>query len=212
VRPVELPGRGARLGERLHTNMTELVRELSGTVMQNMREPFAFFGHSLGALVAFEVAHAVRAASGVEPAILFASGANAPSRRNDARFLEPLSDSDLIGEMRRLNGTTAAVFENRELLDMALPIVRADFQLCGSFNYRRRPRLRAAIHVFGGADDASSTQLVAWGEETSGVHTCHTLPGDHFFIHSREQQVLELLTIRAREVCTVEGSLEAAYE
>lgn len=198
VHPVELPGRGVRMGEPLHTDMQALARQLAGEQRLAASTPYALLGHSLGALLAFELAHELQALGCLAPRALFACGTAAPTRREDyagRNWCEAKSDEQLIDELRELNGTPEAVLANAELMALTLPVLRADFLLCGRYSYRQRSRLGCPLHVLGGAaDQASEAQLLAWGEETAGEFSLQWFPGGHFFIHEHEDRVLATLT------------------
>ncbi len=198
VMPVELPGRGARLGEPLQTDLSALARQLAEELRPQAQAPYAVFGHSLGALLAFELVHALRALGCPPPVVLFASGTAAPTRRegyDGANWREPRSDVELIDELRALQGTPEEVLANEELMSLTLPVLRADFLLCGRYVYRRRPPLQCPVHVFGGEQDkASEAQLLAWGQESAGEFSLSLFPGGHFFIHQQEACVLSTLT------------------
>ncbi|NIF15558.1 alpha/beta fold hydrolase [Pantoea sp. Cy-639] len=197
VRPVELPGRGARLGEPLHTDLKALARQLAAEQRQHTRAPYALFGHSLGALVAFELAHELRALGCPAPLALFASGTAAPTRREDydaAKWRQPSSNEALIAELRTLGGTPEEVLGNQELMSLTLPVVQADFLLCGRYDYQQRAPLSCPLHVLAGTDDrASDEQLHAWRRETLGDYSLAKFPGGHFFINGHEDQVLATL-------------------
>lgn len=152
VRPVELPGRGARLGEPLYTDMQALARQLAAEQSLVAHQPYAVLGHSLGALLAFELVHELQALGCPPPVALFASGTAAPTRRegyDDESWREPKSDPQLIEELRTLGGTSEEVLGNEELMSLTLPVLRADFLLCGRYAYRQRPALRCPLHVLG---------------------------------------------------------------
>ena len=198
VRPVELPGRGARMAEPLHTNMQALARQLATEQRLAASTPYALLGHSLGALLAFELAHELQALGCPAPLALFACGTAAPTRREDydgKNWREPKSDAELIGELRELQGTPEEVLANAELMSLTLPTLRADFLLCGTYAYRQRPALQCPLHVLGGMQDrASDEQLQAWRQETHGAFSLQMFPGGHFFIHEHEDRVLAALT------------------
>lgn len=197
VVPVELPGRGARLVEPLQTDMHGLARQLADEQCRATQAPYAVLGHSLGALVAFELVHALRALGCPAPVALFACGTAAPTRREgyDTRdWRQPKSDAELIAELRALQGTPEEVLANAELMSLTLPVLRADFLLCGRYRYRQRPPLQCPLHVLGGeADKASEEQLLAWRQESLGDFSLARFPGGHFFIHEQEDRVLDVL-------------------
>ncbi|WEZ86930.1 alpha/beta fold hydrolase [Pseudomonas sp. NyZ480] len=194
LRPVELPGRGARLSEPLQTDMQALARQLAAEQRTAASAPYALLGHSLGALLAFELAHELQALGCPAPRALFACGTAAPTRREDydgKHWSEPKTDAELINELRALDGTPQEVLANAELMSLTLPILRHDFLLCGRYAYRQRSLLQCPLHVLGGeADRATQEQLRAWRRETSGEFSLQMFPGGHFFIHEHEHRVL----------------------
>ena len=194
--PVGLPGRGARFGEPLHTDMRRLALQLAHEQKATLKAPYALFGHSLGALLACEMAHAFRSLGCPEPVALFASGTAAPTMRADydQGFADPKTDAELIEQLRTLNGTREEVLANEELMSLTLPILRADFLLCGRFEPIQRPLLTCPVHVLGGkADRATTEQLIGWSKETHGSFSVDMLAGGHFFIHEHEAKVLRVI-------------------
>lgn len=194
--PIELPGRGIRHNEPLTTEILPLAESLARLAAGQLKPPYAVFGHSLGALLGFELVHALRALGCMPPLALCASGTSAPTRREDSRrgYDRPKSDAELMAELRKFQGTPEHVLANEELMSLALPVLRADFLLCGSYRYRVRPRLRCHLHVFGGkADEVSAEQLATWADETSGKFSIDMFEGGHFFIHEHETMVLRAL-------------------
>ncbi|WP_084030369.1 thioesterase II family protein [Bradyrhizobium paxllaeri] len=201
VRPVEWPGRGARMDEPPATDPCALASQLARELGAQLDAPYALFGHSLGAVIAFELAHSLLDRGAPAPAILFASGAEAPAVRDGSKWREPLSDEALLRELRSLRGTPEEVLSNPELMRSALPVLRADFLMCGAYVYRPRPPLPCPVHVFGGVDDETSREaLQGWGRETSASFTLHMLPGHHFFIHTQQAELIDLIgTALARQ-------------
>ncbi|OQR36412.1 thioesterase [Pseudomonas sp. T] len=201
VCPVELPGRGRRFAESLQTDLRALASQLADEIAARLDQPYAIFGHSLGGLLAFELTHALRERGLPMPQALFASAASAPARRDSHRELaQEQSDPQLIERMRRLGGTPEAVFADEEMLRLTLPVMRADFLLCGLYDYRRRAPLACPIHVFGGkADRLSVESLSAWQDETSAGFSLEMLDGGHFFLNAGEARLLELLLGHLRQ-------------
>ncbi|MGF6318965.1 thioesterase II family protein [Pseudomonas frederiksbergensis] len=196
LQPVELPGRGARYDEPLQTDMRALALQLAREHKPSLHGPYALFGHSLGALLACEMAHAFRALGAAEPVALFASGTAAPTMRSDydRGFAEPQSDEQLIEQLRTFQGTSEEVLANQELMSLTLPILRADFMLCGRFRPMQRPLLKCPVHVLGGKEDKATTeQLIGWSQETQGSFSVDMMTGGHFFIHEHEAKVLRII-------------------
>jgi len=194
VKPVELPGRGMRFDEPPQSDLNALAGQLADELRPATGGRYALFGHSLGALLALEVAHRLAADPGGTPSGLFVSGTHAPSRRDTTRYARLRTDRELIAELRRLNGTPPEVLDNPEFLALTLPVLRADFALCADYRHRSRPPLGCALHVFGGTrDETTPDTLGAWREETHGDFFLDILDGDHFFIRQREDEVLGLI-------------------
>ncbi|QOZ10383.1 thioesterase II family protein [Bradyrhizobium sp. CCBAU 51765] len=192
VRPVEWPGRGARMDEPLATDPHVLAAKLAGELGGQLDGPYALFGHSLGAVIAFELAHGLLDRGAAAPAVLFASGAEAPAVRDGSRWREPLSDDALKQELRHLQGTPDEALSNAELMRSALPVLRADFLMCGAYVYRPRRPLPCPVHVFAGAGDETGREaLETWRRETSASFTLDVLPGRHFFIHTQQAELIE---------------------
>ncbi|MGY6278215.1 thioesterase II family protein [Methylomonas sp. MgM2] len=214
IKPVELPGRGIRLLEPLAQNWNSLIETVVGEIAGFTDRPYALFGHSFGALVAFETAHALHELGLPMPRALMVSGTHAPSRRDNRRFENLETDDELRVEMRRLNGTDSAVFASKELMALALPILRADFRLCALYLQRQRTLLTMPIHVLAGKQDETTPEtLGAWQLETNAEFTLDVFDGDHFFIQSQETRVLATLSrylgrarVERSGVCLAESS------
>jgi surfactin synthase thioesterase subunit len=197
IRPLELPGRGSRSGEPLPTDLVDLAAQLARELRGETHRPYALFGHSMGSLLAFELACALRAQGLPAPRALVVSGGAAPARRDYLRFRDPLDDEQLVAELRSLQGTPSAVLQHVELMRLTLPILRADFLLCGRYRYQPTAPLDCPLHVFAGVEDrATPEQLQAWSAHTAAGFSLDLFPGGHFFIHEHERDVLERLTAR----------------
>ncbi|MBV9279181.1 MAG: thioesterase [Chloroflexi bacterium] len=196
VCPVELPGRGTRLGELPYTRLPDLVRAAAPAILPYLDRPFAFFGHSMGALVAFELARHLRRAGGLSPTCLLVSAHRAPQVPD----LEPptyiLPDRTLIDKLRALEGTPKEVLDQPELLRLLLPRLRADFEVCDTYEYRPDAPLSCPIAAFGGRQDkiVPSTDLADWRAQTTGDFRMHLLPGGHFYLHTSQPLLLHLVT------------------
>lgn len=191
---VEFPGRGARMDEPLGTDPHALAEILADEVRGRLDGPYALLGHSLGALIAYELAHALIERGLPAPLVLFASGTEAPSIRDDSDWRRLRSDAELIAEMRAMRGTPEEAIASMELMETVLPVLRADFLMCGAYAYRRRPPLSCPIRALGGLeDDCARSALEAWGRETSAGFRLDLFPGSHFFIHEQQADVLGLI-------------------
>lgn len=189
-----LPGRGARWQEAPFTRMTPLVQVLTRELrpfLENDPRPFLFFGHSLGARLAFEVIRALRRQKRPLPQMLIASACAAPQLPFTRDPVHRLPKQALINELRRRNGTPAAVLENQELMELLLPAVRADFAVFETAVYASEPPLPLPITTFGGIHDplVGFEALHAWQRQTQVDFQRQLFPGDHFFINSAATRV-----------------------
>ncbi|NUT53569.1 MAG: thioesterase [Saccharothrix sp.] len=203
VRPVEPPGRGRRLSERPHTRLRPLVAGVTEALLPVLDRPFALFGHSMGALVAFELTRHLRELGRPLPHHLFVSGASAPSVPRTRPALHAVSDAELVRELRSLNGTPPQLLANDELMALMLPTLRADFSVLETYEHRPGPPLPVPITVFAGTDDPSvpHASLPAWRAHSDRGVRLRTLPGDHFFVHSATAEILaEIGAVLGREV------------
>jgi len=196
VCPVHLPGRGPRLSEPPLRRLSSIVAALIPALRPHMDQPFAFFGHSMGALVAFETARQLRRAYDLEPVHLFISGSNPPQLLGNRRITYNLPDEQFIKELQRLNGTPKAVLEHSELLKFMMEQLRADFEVVETYRYVSGPPLSCGISVFGGLGDCETNRerLTHWQEHTTGSFSVSMLPGDHFFLHTAESVLFRLLS------------------
>lgn len=185
---IQLPGREGRLFERPIASMAPLVDALVSTLDPLLDGPFALFGHSMGALVSFELAHALRQQAGLSPMHLMVSGHAAPHLRATPALDYRLPRNEMVGALRRLDGTPPEVLDNAELMDLMLPAIRGDFAVCGTYAYQHEAPLQSPITAFGGRADplVSVADLGAWRTQTTGPFALRMFPGGHFFV--REQQ------------------------
>lgn len=194
--PARLPGRETRLPEPPFDSMERLIEALSDAISPQLTQPFAFFGHSMGAVIAFELARSLRTRGRPLPAALFVSGARAPQFRRDYIPPPPPSDDELLQELQRLEGVPRDVLENQELLQLALPVLRADTALYRNYIYSDGPPLDCDIRAYGGNDDKriSRSEIESWSEQTTRSFSCEMFSGGHFFIRSHETEFLKALS------------------
>jgi len=199
---VELPGRGPRLKEPPYLKMSSLVDDLAGEIRPLLDKPFVFFGHSMGAIIAFELARLLRLRRGREPEALFVSGRRAPQIPNNEPVTYDLPTGEFIEELSKLDGTPREVLEHKELMEMMIPLLRADFQLIQTYNFAHDAPLRYPVTAYGGIQDQYITRdmILPWREQTSSRFALHMLPGDHFFIRSSQTQLLRILAHELREI------------
>jgi surfactin synthase thioesterase subunit len=181
--PVELPGRAARLDEPPFTSMSALMEQLRDALQPLMAVPFAFFGHSVGAWMAYEAARRLLSIDGRLPIHLFVSGRGGPVRSAaDPPPTRAQSDHDLLAVLRRFGGTPEAIMQRPEMIAALLPALRADLALVEGYAVDPGHRIPCPITAFGGADDLPhSGPLQSWRGFTSGNFRTCTFPGGHFY-------------------------------
>jgi medium-chain acyl-[acyl-carrier-protein] hydrolase len=201
VCPVQFPGRGTRLQEAPFTRLSPLVRTLAQTLAPLLDRPFAFFGHSLGALVGFELARQLRRQSAVQPVRLFVSAGRAPQLADRHRPLHALPEGEFLAELRRLNGTPGHLLDEMDLMQLMLPVLRADFAAYETYAYSPEPPLGCVITCFGGSQDrrVSRGELEAWRDQTRAAFSLRMFPGDHFFLNAAQPLLLQVLSHELRE-------------
>lgn len=196
VCPIQLPGRGARMAEPPLRRMDALVEVLSRELAPYFDKPFAFFGHSMGAVIGFELAHRLLQQRQFAPVHLFVSGRRAPQIPDHEPPTYNLPERDFLEALRQLEGTPPEVLEHEELMQLLMPLLRADFELIQTYEYTERAPLACPLTAFGGVEDAevNREELEAWREQTNAAFKLRMLPGDHFFLNKAQSQFLEILS------------------
>ncbi|HLA33205.1 MAG TPA: alpha/beta fold hydrolase [Pseudomonas sp.] len=207
---IKLPGRGARFGEPQAASLDALAGALAQAIedAEEGPEQFAFFGHSMGALLAFETARALQK-RGLAPSALLVSARTAPSAQGWRERLSDLPDEAFLAHIHGMNGLPQEVLDNPEWLALFLPIIRADFALCENYRYRPGLPLACPIGVLAGRDDANVPLplLAAWAGETRAGCQTQLFSGGHFYLFEREAELLGLIQ---RQLCPQRRTWHAA--
>ncbi len=202
VCPIELPGRGSRMRETLYTNIKPLVKDLAEALIPYHDKPYVFFGHSMGALIAFEITRLFRNKNLPGPVHLFVSGHVAPQFGCTHDPIYDLPEQQFIEELRKLDGTPEAVLNNSELMQLIMPMLRADFEMNETYSYEPGSQLKCPISVYGGVHDKDVTQekLAAWRELTSADSSIQMFAGGHFFLQTEQPVVLQSLSHELKKI------------
>ena len=197
VAPVELPGRGCRFGEAFAENFDALVEQICREQVDELRQPYALFGHSMGALIAYGIAVRQRACHARQPMVLLVSGSPAPLYRDPAHLAGKDSDAALIEDMRKQGGAPQEVFANEEMLRLTLDVLGADYRLVRGYRYRPAAPLSMPLHVFAGNDDdIEAEHIEAWRQEAGGHFSVQWFAGGHFFVRHNEDAVIKAVVER----------------
>jgi medium-chain acyl-[acyl-carrier-protein] hydrolase len=187
--PVELPGHGTRLDERPITSMSVLMEQLHRAIEPLMAVPFGFFGHSVGAHVAYDAARQMHAIDGGTAVHLFVSGRGSPDCTSAAAAPTPRSDRELLAILENFGGTPPAILQRAELVAAILPALQADLLLVDSYRADPRDLVSCPITAFGGADDLSSGSLGSWQEFTASLFRTRVFPGAHFYFSTSAREL-----------------------
>jgi medium-chain acyl-[acyl-carrier-protein] hydrolase len=198
--PVQLPGREDRLMEKPYDRLQALVSALADVLDPYLEDlPFVFFGHSMGALVSFELARELRGRNRIGPLRLYVSGYRTPHLPDPDPPIHDLPEEEFLAELRRLEGTPEEILENQELTQLLLPALRADFAVCETYIYTNQRPLSCPIIAFCGVEDKEFRRedLEGWWEHTEDRFHLWMLPGNHFFIHihNAREQLLRILSV-----------------
>jgi medium-chain acyl-[acyl-carrier-protein] hydrolase len=202
VCPVLLPGREARLGEKAFSSVVPLVDALAPAIASYLDQPFVFFGHSMGALVAFELTRKLRREGQPLPECLFVSARVAPGFALKRQPLSNLPEDEFTRALARFNGAEKDALQHAELMKLLLPTLRADFALHEQYQYFEEPALECPIVAFGGLEDLATEVegLDAWRLHTEGSFVRRMFAGDHFFINAQQSFFLGRLAQELQRV------------
>ncbi|HTK10956.1 MAG TPA: thioesterase domain-containing protein [Ktedonobacteraceae bacterium] len=196
VWPLQLPGRENRLQEPAIHQMSEMIAMLVSVMRPYLDVPYAFFGHSMGAGIAFELVHALVQEQCIPPLHLFVSGRRAPQMPQREEMIHALPEPAFVEKLRDMEGTPEEVLQNTELLQLVLPALRADFTLSETYSRIASDPLTIPISAYGGLQDKDVTRadLLGWQQQTRAAFKLRFFPGNHFFLHSARKALVEALT------------------
>ena len=192
---IQLPGRESRLKEPLLTDITSVITMLNHSLLPYLEEyPFAFFGHSVGALIAFEFARKLYYEKKFFPLHLFLSAKIAP-HLPPKEFLHQTSDENLIKKLSEFGGTPQTILDNLEVIQLFLPIFRADLTISETYIYQKKSPLHIPFNIFGGTEDnfAPYDGLLQWSQETNKDFAVNMFPGKHMFLKQKPKVLVDFI-------------------
>jgi medium-chain acyl-[acyl-carrier-protein] hydrolase len=190
---VQLPGRENRLMEKPFSRMSDLIPAVVDAIRGHLDRPFAMFGHSMGALIAFELARALRRDGLPQPQHLFLSAHRAPHLPDRRPHIHALPSARFWRELQRLEGTPQEVLDHEELKELIEPTLRADFELCEVYAVAKDEPLDVPMTVFGGTEDpnVAADDLEPWRDYTRGAFRTRMFSGHHLFVQTRNREVVD---------------------
>ncbi|MGC2527905.1 MAG: alpha/beta fold hydrolase [Candidatus Acidiferrum sp.] len=199
---VQLPGRESRIRERPFTDMKDLAKVTAWGIRPYLDRPFVFFGHSMGGLLAFEVSRVLQNNGGPLPCLLVTSACPAPQLPYAFQNIHDLPDGEFIDEIKKLQGKSSAALENKDLLELVLPMLRADFTVVETYSCESGDQLEVPILAIGGSDDlfVPSERIDGWRKQTAKQYFQVSVLGDHFFLLVSPRTVFNLVMRFAREL------------
>ena len=189
---IQYPGRGARMMEPPLQSLPELVEGIYHAILPYLNKPFAFFGHSLGSLVAFELTRLLRRNGQPLPKQLLVSARRAPDQpRPVERLMHTLTDAEFIEDLKSYNGTPREILENKDLMELVLPVLRADFRINETYEYREEAPLNIPLTAFGGTADhrAGEEDMTKWQAHTASTFHVQMFDGDHFYLNHLQNEL-----------------------
>lgn len=196
VGAVQLPGREDRLADAPCTRLPHLVASLAAVLQPVCDVPYVLFGHSMGAMIAFELAHYLQELGRPLPERLFLSAHPAPHRPRTAPHIHALPDREFLDEVRRFGGTPDALLDDPEFMALAMPLLRADFTLCETYRYVPRPALDVPLTILGGTADrhVPVSDLEGWEQHSRRDTRVRLIEGDHFFVQHARAAVIQAIS------------------
>lgn len=196
--PLELAGRGIRSGEPLKDSIKEMSDDLLHKIGQEIApgDPYAIYGHSMGSMIAFELCYKLVAGGYGEPAHLFVSGGRAPHVPRNFPWSHDLPADQFRTHLQRYGQLSEAIFENRELYDYFMPVLRADFKAVETYKYTAKSvPLHCPIIALTGLTDNTMTlqDAEAWVQHTDQEFRIFTFDGGHFFIHDEMERITHII-------------------
>ncbi|MFN8546785.1 MAG: alpha/beta fold hydrolase [Candidatus Eisenbacteria bacterium] len=189
--PLQLPGREGRIREAPYARMDALLDAAAPVLAASLPAPYALFGASMGALIAYELAGRLSALGHPAPSLLVLAASRAPHRVDRSTTIHQLPEDDFIEALRAMKGTPEEVLAHRELMALVLPTLRADFALCETYRYTPRAPLECDLLIFGGTADPNvpTGELEAWREMTRGACRTRIFTAGHFFLEEEGNAV-----------------------
>lgn len=201
---VEYAGRGSRRAERPFNSLRALVSAMVPSVEQELRQPYAIFGHCMGAFIGFELIRRIQRRGGRPPLVFFPAACRGPRAPARTRAIHDLSEAEFVAEVQSLDETPPGILTDERIKSLFLPTLRADFQAVETYAYVSSPPLACDIVAYAGASDTkcADEDIDAWRLETRASFSVERFPGDHRFLRTAEPLVLQRLSSHLEALCS----------
>lgn len=196
LRPIELAGRGRRMHDSFYSNVSEVVEDIIQQIKSELGQPYALLGHSMGALLAFELGKKISQTPMLQPIHFFFSGKGAPHViRGDKKVYHSMQKEDFKKEVLALGGTPPEFFDHIELLELFLPLLKNDFKIVETYIPTRilKPFAQDITVLLGKEDDLTQEQCEEWALHTQGKCNTHYFEGGHFFLKNNMEEILRVI-------------------
>ena len=194
---IQMPGREMRLYDEKITSFNFLIDQLTLLMQPHIDKPFAFFGHSMGALIAFELTRALNDKLHVQPEHLFLSGRYSPEIHKKEHILHNLSDAELLEHLEYLGGTNKSILQNPKMCNLILPVLHSDLQICDSYKYNKSFPIFCNTTVLGSTDDVTTKveELFEWEKHFSNncSFTVELFDGCHFYHEKNKEEIIRMI-------------------
>lgn len=199
---VKLPGREHRFSEPAVSSLTTLIEQLLPATLKLFDKPCVFLGHSMGSLIAFELARALHFNHNICPEKLIVSAFRSPERKNVNKELHTLPDHEFVHELKKYGGTPDALFQDKSLIELLLPMMRADFTLHETYQHQTLPPLPCPIHACYGVTDHLTPfeHMEGWRKHTREQFSHQGFDGGHFYIHDKADHFCAALSNEAQKI------------
>lgn len=204
--PIEYTGRGKRINEKFYTDISGAIDDIYEVIRKHINgHEFAFLGHSMGCIIAYEICKRVREDCGREPAHIFVSGRYPPHVRKKSTILHTLPNDWFKNEIMKIGGTPKEIFENEELSQLFIPILKADYRLVELYEFQdENVRFNSRITVLSGKDDkiVEKDELYEWQKYSLYAIDVYEFDGGHFFINNYVKEIAEIIN-HSLDVCSI---------
>lgn len=202
--PVELAGRGRRISESFYDSMSQAVDDIYNIINPLIKQgDYAFYGHSMGTIIAFELCRKIMDKGDRQPLHLFVSGRYPPDLKEESKFLSRLPDDEFFKEIFKLGGTSVGIIENKELRDIFVPILKADYRIIEEYRcINSNKKFDYDITAFTGKADSEVTysEIEEWKKHTTGQNLVYEFEGNHFFINDKIIEITEIINSTIKSV------------